>query len=564
MIDASTIKLIKPCDLPAPPQSSLQVIRACANNQISNTDIATLVSADPALTAELLRIVNSAYFGLNKQVQSIQRAIAILGQQALRNLVLCVAVRDAINKTSQSSIDTDTFWEDCLRHAVSARMLSKQANIDPDDSFTAGLLQDFSLLVMFFLKPTLAPQWPELREQTPDTRYALELTHFQTTHNQVSSTLAEAWSLPEHLGEALSHHHWFNESDRHNASPLCKTLHCADWMAAVYTARDKNAIIEQCHNKLNQCFNINVHEAQELLNNIPQQLTLAANALGLHIKTNLSFEQILREANVKLAEVNLNYQEITWELEKALKQRNELAAELNRELDLAREIQQSLLPQQRDATFPIVAINIPAKQLSGDFYDFYALPDGRIYFNLGDVSGKGVNAALLMAKTNSLFRCMCKHIHEPGELMALLNAEICETSIRGMFVTMVVGLYDPRTGKVKLINAGHPPAIAFRKNGTMDSFEAEAPPLGIIPDADFPEVTVDLQDASLYLFTDGVLEGRLADGKAYGMKRLLKRIIELRRLPPQQRLESIVNELSGQSDKHRDDITLLLVEGSQT
>jgi len=562
MIDPSTIKLIKPSDLPAPPQSSLQIIRACTNNRISNVDIAALVSADPALTAELLRIVNSAYFGLNKQVQSIQRAIAVLGQQALRNLVLCIAVRDAINKTSQLPIDTDAFWEDCLRHAVSARMLSSLVNIDPEDGFTAGLLQDFSLLVMFYLKPELAPQWPELREQNPDTRYALELTHFQTTHNQVSSTLAEAWSLPDHLGEALSNHHWFDDSDRHNASQLCKTLHCADWMAAVYCARDKNTTIEQCHRALQECFDIKTEQAQELLSNVPQQLTLAARALGLHVKSNLSFEQILREANVKLAEVNLNYQEITWALEKALKQRDELAAELNRELDLAREIQKSLLPHQQDTTFPVAGINIAAKQLSGDFYDFYSRPDGRIYFSLGDVSGKGANAALLMAKTSSLFRCMGKHMHEPSELMARLNDEICETSVRGMFVTMVVGLYEPKTGLVKLINAGHPPAIVFRQNGTMDSYEAEAPPLGIVPDANFQEITIELGNSSLYLFTDGVLEGRLPDGKTYGMKRLLKRIIELRRLPPQQRLASIVNELSGQSAKHRDDITMLLVEGN--
>ena len=85
--------------------------------------------------------------------------------------------------------------------------------------------------------------------------------------------------------------------------------------------------------------------------------------------------------------------------------------------------------------------------MSGDFYDFFELADGRIYFGLGDVSGKGMDAALLMSKTASLFRCLGKTIHEPNILLATINRELCETAIHGMFVTMVCGLLDPATGK---------------------------------------------------------------------------------------------------------------------
>ena len=115
---------------------------------------------------------------------------------------------------------------------------------------------------------------------------------------------------------------------------------------------------------------------------------------------------------------------------------------VSRELELATEMQRSLLPAPRPAPFPICGINLPAYEMSGDFYDFFELNDGRIYFSLGDVSGKGMDAALLMSKTSSLFRCLGKTLHEPNVLLATINRELCETAIHGMFVTMTCGLLD--------------------------------------------------------------------------------------------------------------------------
>ena len=85
---------------------------------------------------------------------------------------------------------------------------------------------------------------------------------------------------------------------------------------------------------------------------------------------------------------------------------------MRRELDLAREIQRNLLPEQPAADFPVHGLNLSALEVSGDFYDFFTLADGRIAWGLGDVSGKGMNAAMLMAKTSSLFRCLGKTVHD--------------------------------------------------------------------------------------------------------------------------------------------------------
>ncbi len=561
MLDISRISTIKPTDLPAPPQAAIQIVRACSRDEVSHRELSRLAGTDPVLGAELLRIVNSSFYGLASEVRSIPHAVTVLGLRALRSLALCIAVRDTLDWKRADGFDTTAYWEDSLRRAVSARLLGETMDLDPDECFAAGLLQDFGLLVMFFVEKGKVSLWSDFRGQDPDARYVMEQDAFGTTHDHVVMILAEAWSLPETLCHALrDHHHCPGEGVELAQTKLCKVLYCADWMAAVYSAHNKGPVINRCRGILSEIFALYTQRTHDFLAAIPEQVENAATALGLRIQEQPDFEQIVQEANIRLAEENLSYQELTWRLRKTLKERDRLAEERNRELDLAREIQRSLLPQPLEPDFPVSGINIPARELSGDFYDFFRLPDGRIYFNLADVSGKGTNAALLMVKTSSLFHCLGKQVHHPGQLLEQINRELCETSTRGMFVTMIAGLYNPSDGHLGLVNAGHLPGLLFGRNGSVRALKAQAPPLGIAPDTRFPEIRIELATNSLYLFSDGVTEGHIADGEELGIQGLLKLIVELKDRPPQKRLETILGRFETSSIPLRDDITLLLVE----
>jgi len=185
---------------------------------------------------------------------------------------------------------------------------------------------------------------------------------------------------------------------------------------------------------------------------------------------------------------------------------------IRRELELAREIQRGLLPAPGDESFPVRGINYPALEVSGDFFDHFPLADGRIAFGLGDVSGKGMNAAMLMAKTIALFRCLGKTEGDLAALLATLNDEIAETARHGMFVTMVVGVLDPASGDVRLANAGHQPPLFRTATGSYREIEAECPPLGVMTGVVFVEQTLTLAGGRLFVFTDGVSEGRVAGG----------------------------------------------------
>jgi sigma-B regulation protein RsbU (phosphoserine phosphatase) len=232
---------------------------------------------------------------------------------------------------------------------------------------------------------------------------------------------------------------------------------------------------------------------------------------------------------------------------------------IKRELELASEIQRSLLPAA-DPDLPICGINRPIREVSGDFYDYFTLPDGVIAFCLGDVSGKGINAALLMAKTASLFRCLGKTIRAPARLLSILNREICETSSRGMFVTMLAGLYDPASGLLRFANAGHLPPIVRRSHQGYRTFEASAPPLGILREALFPEESTRIENEMFIVFSDGLTEYRYENNEELGPEGVDMLLNLSEGKPLSERLTQVLEELERGGWSARDDLTILAID----
>ena len=554
---------VRPSDLPAPPKDAIRIVQACSKSGVDSRDLARIVANDPVLTAELLRVSNSAYFGFVSQVKSVARAVTVLGNRALRNLVLCIAMRDALRKDAIPGFDIDSYWEDALRRAVSARSLSELAGLDGDECFTAGLLQDFGLLVLLYLMPDKVEHWSALVTATPEQRHQMEIDLFHTTHDEVGLTLAESWGLPADLAMAMGYHHEGppDDADQQDVM-LCRVATCADWMAAVYRCSDKRFAIQHARTLLAENFDASGEHTDYLLQQVSESVADAATAMGLRVGEQPSFDAVLREANLRLAEENLSYQELNWRLEKALEERDQIAAELRYELELAREVQKSLLPCSEYRIPGIAGLNFSAKAVSGDFYDYYLLADKRIAFCLADVSGKGMNAALLMAKTASLFRCLGKGIHDPGKLLTMINREISETAIRGMFVTMQAGVMDTASGQVTLANAGHLPAMHMGCAALIGEYEAKAPPLGISPECSYENEVFELQGGSLYLYTDGLLEARVGDHRLE-KEGLISLVKQHSHLPIDRRVSAIANAVRGDEGAVEDDLTLVIIEGAK-
>jgi phosphoserine phosphatase RsbU/P len=231
---------------------------------------------------------------------------------------------------------------------------------------------------------------------------------------------------------------------------------------------------------------------------------------------------------------------------------------IRREIDLAREIQERLLPRP-SPDLPVTGLNLAADGVSGDFFDFQRVGNNRCYFGLGDVSGKGMNAALLMAQACGLLRCLARSIDDPSELLARVNHELVQSASRGMFVSVTVGMLDLGTGEILLANAGHPPALLRHGSGDWEVLESDAPPLGILEVLECPARQLQLADGALYLYSDGLLEAR-QNGRPLGVAGLSRLIGQVSGVKREARLPTLVERLRGEGGGWSDDLTVLVVE----
>jgi len=231
---------------------------------------------------------------------------------------------------------------------------------------------------------------------------------------------------------------------------------------------------------------------------------------------------------------------------------------LKREFQLARRLQKSLLPKRQRSSFPLIGVNIPAREISGDFFDYFELPDGRIGFTAGDVSGKGMDAALLMVRAQSLLRWLGKSQARPANWLERANEELTEGMTRGMFVCAIVGYYSPDSTQVEWANAGFPPALMRFGDGAIEEFQADGPPLGILAGLQYAERQLKVGAGTLYFFSDGVTDVRDANKGLIGVEGVKKLINDFAEEPAEQRLRAIVSYLRRLS--LADDTTILLIE----
>lgn len=202
---------------------------------------------------------------------------------------------------------------------------------------------------------------------------------------------------------------------------------------------------------------------------------------------------------------------------------------LDQQLEAARTIQESFLPQKFPSDphnrFSVAARSIPAIQIGGDFYDFVNCSDETLGVVMGDVSGKGMPAALYMARLMSDFRIYSQTDSHPAQVLETINHILVERGRRGMFVTLQYILLDLASGKVNYATGGHLPFFWLRNNGKSGEFigKGGGAPLGILAESRFAQKSLQLEPGDyLIIFTDGVIEAKNSDTKQYSMERLGK------------------------------------------
>ncbi len=286
-------------ELTALPQTMAAVLRIAADEESSAREMSDTLSRDPALTAKLLRVVNSPFYGVGREVSSVKQAVMTVGNRAVTALVLSSSVYDLTGKW-KTTIDRKRFWRHSLEVAIASRLISETVKYPfPDEAFVAGLLHDVGLLV---LEKSFPEQFAKIWQNRPVAQpfYELEHTTWGTDHAKAGQFLFEQWNLPTAICTAVGKHHSIAQLSNEQTSLLPKIVALANIISrfkvtstsqAPETVNDRHALCEQLG--LTDKY---LHEIEgQLLNKVVEEARFLEMEIG-------SIDEILTEANKMLYE----------------------------------------------------------------------------------------------------------------------------------------------------------------------------------------------------------------------------------------------------------------------
>jgi serine phosphatase RsbU (regulator of sigma subunit)/catechol 2,3-dioxygenase-like lactoylglutathione lyase family enzyme len=257
------------------------------------------------------------------------------------------------------------------------------------------------------------------------------------------------------------------------------------------------------------------------------------------------------------------------EQRRAVADRREAELRAVRELEIAKEVQARLFPQ----TFPplhtveYAGVCIQARQVGGDYYDFLNLGTKRVGLVIGDISGKGIAAALLMANLQANLRSQSAFaVDQPGRFLRLVNQLFYENTTENAFATLFFAEYDDNLRRLRYVNCGHLSALLLRNDGSLDRLDSTATVLGLFKEWDCTVAEVQIGDGDvLALYTDGITESFNPAGEEFGEQRLAESLRRYRGLRAEELLAAVIAEVQQFSPQEQhDDLTLMIAKGKET
>ncbi len=237
---------------------------------------------------------------------------------------------------------------------------------------------------------------------------------------------------------------------------------------------------------------------------------------------------------------------------------------MHKELEMCRRIQEELLPRQtfRSGAVEVKGVSIPAQEVGGDFFNYFPMPGGTMALLIGDVSGKGLPAALLMANLQATIQARLPLELDLVKLAEQLNGEIVANNAE-TYLTLFLAVLDPQSLKLRYINAGHNPQFLLHSDGSVEQMQATGRPIGLLQGSNFEEKNVLLKNEdSLFFYTDGLIEAVNGAGEEFGMQRLEALLVEERA----RGLEGMLANIEIAANRYRggieagDDATMMLLK----
>lgn len=221
-------------NLPTPPIVFHQIQKVISDPEVSAGHIAGILAEDPAMSVKVLKLTNSAFYGLSREVDSVKQAVVIVGMEAIKNLVLSASVLDMFRGKSVDQDFQESYWRHSLAAGCCCRILARRIRsrgfVDPDAAFSSGLLHDIGKMVVSCFLPDEHSQLMQERKSDHTTvDYEIEERVLGYTHAQIGGFLAKQWKLPQRLGDAITFHHHPQLND--SEDPLVYLVHFGNYLA---------------------------------------------------------------------------------------------------------------------------------------------------------------------------------------------------------------------------------------------------------------------------------------------------------------------------------------------
>ena len=319
-------------NLPVPPATVARAIEIAADPNCDITELTHVVRLSPVLAAQLIKAVNSPYYGLRRKISTVDRAISFMGIRAARNILLCFSVQDLTPK--KSAYPMEKFWEGSIRRAIAAVTLAKyKGTRAPDNIMTLGLCQDLGLLVAVSRDEAAAEKLATVVDRSAPVRLAFEES-LGISHVDIGAALFEAWRFPEEITDAVRGHHHPETAPEH-CREAAHIANAAETMADLMRVEDKQDCLTSVTEVIEQ-LGIDPGMLSEIVNEISTEVHKAAEMLHIKVGTQPTYQDIMKAASKGLMALNMSYETLTAELQEALSRQEEMAKrleELNAELE---------------------------------------------------------------------------------------------------------------------------------------------------------------------------------------------------------------------------------------
>ncbi len=313
--------------LPSPPAIAVNILSIMRKDDFSMHDLAEVIAVDPSLSAKMLKVANSGIFACNGTISSINRAIAVLGTNIIKNIALSFVIAGELNSNGESGFDFEAFWRNSVTAAVSAELLLKRLDLKNEDLFVTALLQNIGMLVIAMTK---GQEYGALIKEADND--ALELLQLESdrygyTHQQVGYALLQHWELPSAIFDPILYHH---QPEKAPADCVeAATLLCfADRIATIHTTRGVGEKARLLQQQLQENYHLSKQQSLQLLDATAESSREMLAAFELDPQQLRPYSELLQEANAELGQLHLDNEQVLLEMKEAKDRAEKLTHEL--------------------------------------------------------------------------------------------------------------------------------------------------------------------------------------------------------------------------------------------